>query len=88
MKPLPHCVVIFVSLHDVAAAEKALRGQDIWCDMIPTPGELSSNCGMALEVLEEELLLIAEAIGDKDIVYKEIHLEIDTGYREIEMPKD
>ncbi len=78
---IPHCVLIFASIHDVTAAERTLQSNDLWCDMVPTPRELSSNCGMALEVLHEDLLMIQEAVQGTAIVLQEIHLEEDNGYR-------
>ncbi len=84
MNPLTHSVIIFTSLHDVMAAEKAVLAQDILCELIPTPRDLSSNCGMALEVQEEDLSMILEAIAEKDIRYQGIHLETDSGYRQLD----
>lgn len=84
MNPLTHSVIIFTSLHDVMAAEKTIMAQDITCELIPTPCELSSNCGMALEVQQEDLLMTLEAIAEKDICYHEIYLELECGYRKID----
>ena len=81
---IPHCIMIFSSIHDVTAAERALNKKDIWCDMVPTPRDLSSNCGMALEVLHEDLLMIEEAFADTPIVLKEIHIEEGFGYRRLD----
>lgn len=44
-----HCVVVCASIHDVTAAERGLRLAGLWCDMVPTPRPLSSNCGMVVE---------------------------------------
>lgn len=43
-------VVLLETVHDVMKAERTLRDAGVWCDMVPTPRELSSDCGMALEV--------------------------------------
>lgn len=44
-----HCVAICESIHDVTAAERGLRQAGVWCDLVPTPRVLSSNCGMVVE---------------------------------------
>ena len=44
------CVALFASIHYVIRAEKVLRESGIWCDLVPTPRELSSDCGMAMEL--------------------------------------
>ncbi len=46
MKADAVCVMLFASIHDVMAAEHVLKSRDLWCDMIPTPRQLSSDCGM------------------------------------------
>lgn len=46
--PPPRRVVVFDSIHHVLAAERVFQERSVWCDLIPTPGDLSSDCGMAL----------------------------------------
>lgn len=48
-------VLVFNSIHDVIKAEKVIVGHGIWCDLIPTPRELSSDCGMSIECKSEDL---------------------------------
>jgi len=47
-------LLTFDSIHDVLRAEKAMRAQGCWCDLVPTPPEISSDCGMSLAVLEQD----------------------------------
>lgn len=47
-------LVTFDSIHHVLAAERALKEAGVWCDLIPTPRRLSSDCGMALEYREPD----------------------------------
>jgi hypothetical protein len=54
-------VFIFESVHRVMKAEKLLKGKGIKLDLIPVPREISSDCGVAIELsadLEAEALLI------------------------------
>ena len=55
------CVFIFESIHRVMKAEKLLKGKGIKIDLIPVPREISSDCGVAIELsagLEAEALSI------------------------------
>jgi len=44
------CVFIFGSIHQVIRAEKVLKGKEIEVDLIPVPREISSDCGVAIEL--------------------------------------
>lgn len=48
------CVLIFSSIHQVMRAEKLLKGKGIEIDLIPVPREISSDCGVAIELLWED----------------------------------
>jgi hypothetical protein len=55
------CVFLFESVHRVMKAEKVLKEKGIAVDLIPVPREISSECGMAVELSkgsEEKALLI------------------------------
>ncbi len=47
------CVLVFESIHLVMRAEKLLRGRGIKIDLIPVPREISSDCGVAIELSED-----------------------------------
>jgi len=60
------CVFIFESIHRVMKAEKHLKGREIKMDLIPVPREISSDCGVAIELSEDsevEALLILKENG-------------------------
>lgn len=44
------CVFVFESIHRVMKAEKLLKREGIKIDLIPVPREISSDCGVAIEV--------------------------------------
>ncbi|HUL23625.1 MAG TPA: DUF3343 domain-containing protein [Thermodesulfobacteriota bacterium] len=57
------CVFLFESVHRVMRAEKVLKEKGIEVDLIPVPREISSDCGVAVEVSkesEEKAFLILE----------------------------
>lgn len=45
-----HWILVFASIHHVLAAERALRDRQLWCDLIPTPRDVGSDCGMVIEL--------------------------------------
>jgi len=47
------CVIILSSIHRVMKAEKLLKGRGLKVDLIPVPREISSDCGVALELPSE-----------------------------------
>jgi hypothetical protein len=44
------CIVLLPSVHQVMKAEKILKGKGIGVDLIPVPREISSDCGVAVEI--------------------------------------
>ena len=43
-------ILVFESIHHVLAAERALLDAGRWCDLIPTPRDVRSDCGMVIEL--------------------------------------
>ncbi len=58
-------LLTFASIHYVLKAEKLLKGQGISLDMVPVPKEISSDCGMALVLAEEDLPRAKELLTGK-----------------------
>ncbi len=58
------CILLFQSVHQVMKAEKVLKERGMAVDLIPVPREISSDCGVAiqvpLEVSEKALCFIGE----------------------------
>jgi len=46
----PLALLIFESIHQVLAAEKALAEAGLAPDLVPVPKEVSANCGMAITI--------------------------------------
>jgi len=49
-----HYILLFESVHKVMKAEKILRSEGIKHDIIPTPKEFSSDCGMSVRLSIEK----------------------------------
>jgi hypothetical protein len=57
------CLFLFGSVHQVMRAEKLLKGMGMEVDLIPVPREISSDCGVAIELplgLKEEAVQLFE----------------------------
>ena len=57
------CVIILSSIHRVMKAEKLLKGKGLKVDLIPVPREISSDCGVAIELrmeIGEEVLRLMD----------------------------
>ena len=67
MKRYHHCVILFRSIHDVSAGERALKEHDLWCDMVPAPRTLTSNCGMVLEFHGRDLDKVKGVVKDEGV---------------------
>mgnify|MGYP001767104032 CR=1 FL=1 len=48
--PKRRCLFLFVSVHQVMKAEKLFKSQGLKVDLIPMPREISSDCGVAIEL--------------------------------------
>ncbi len=57
-----YLVITFESTHRAIKAEKTLEGLTI--EIIPTPRQLSANCGISLKALTEDLDAIKDKMGD------------------------
>ena len=81
-KPVP-LVIIFGSIHRVLKAESALKAAGIAAELIVTPRELSSDCGMVVriplacaeevfELFRSEAIEFQKAVAERDGEYEEI----------------
>jgi hypothetical protein len=58
------CVLLFSSVHQVMRTEELLKEKGIEVDLIPVPRDISSDCGVAVELSgeseEKALVILAE----------------------------
>jgi hypothetical protein len=70
------CILLFDSVHQVMRAEKLLKKRNLKIDLIPVPREISSDCGVAIElpseIKEEALHLIGDGGLSNVICYRRI----------------
>ena len=58
--PQPDWVIKFDSIHDVLSAEKLFKDAGVWCDLIPSPRQVTSDCGMVLQFHPKDLDAVRE----------------------------
>ena len=76
------CVILLSSIHRVMKAEKLLKGKGLNVDLIPVPREISSDCGVAIEMpveIREEALRLMD---EHRIVIHEWYTQRDGGWFE------
>lgn len=56
-------LVLYDSIHDVMRAESTLKRAQLWCDLVPTPRQLSSECGMSLAIQGADLAPVLELLA-------------------------
>ena len=78
-----NCVLLYDSIHDVVRAEKTIKARGIWCDMIPTPRQLSSECGMSLEVRGSDLKSVLLQLQD-DAVAPRIYRVVSGNFKPVQ----
>jgi len=78
-------VIVFPSIHDVMAFEKRLKQEEIACDLVPVPRDLSSECGMAIEVSEDDLLSAIRAQREPDNKPTGVFRRTDEGFRPVSL---
>ena len=68
-----YSVVLFHSTSHAIRAEKVLEEAGFLIKMIPTPRQLSSDCGMALRFARTEEMPVVAALGENRVPFNGIH---------------
>ena len=65
-------ILTFESIHKVMKAEELLKAASVSFDIIPTPKEYSSDCGMSVRFSKESahLVTIKEILSSHNIYHK------------------
>jgi len=81
-------VVSFVSIHDVTKAESRLRKAKLWCDMVPVPREISSDCGMALMIMARDADQVVSIMEDAKARWDGVFARSKGGFKLARSPKE
>ncbi len=68
-----HGVVLFYTTSAAFRAEKTLRTHALAVKLIPTPRELSSDCGMALRFTWEEAGRVQSLLAEARVEFAGVH---------------
>jgi hypothetical protein len=74
------CLVTFDSIHQVLRAEKLLLASGLRVDTYPVPREVSSDCGIALDVRCEDMTEILEQLAIKSLEPEGTYRLVDDRY--------
>jgi hypothetical protein len=69
-----HSVVLFYSTAHAIRAEKVLLGAGFTIKMIPTPRQISSDCGMALRFERADSDAVAATLQENRVPINGIHV--------------
>lgn len=65
-----NCLVLFNSVHDVIKAEKLIKAQGYGYQIVPVPSNISSECGMCIEVNEEQSLEVSSLLEKNQVKHQ------------------
>ena len=76
-------VAIFHSVHRVMKAEKVLKLAGLEVLLIPTPRELTSDCGLALRFAPEQHEAISQALSGEGLEIVELYRKSGGKYQKV-----
>ena len=81
-------IILFDSIHMVLAAEGVFQEQGIWCDLVPVPRDLSSDCGMAVVFRARDLAAVRSLLADPRVRPRNVYRPCPGGHEEVAIPLD
>jgi len=81
----PNWIILFNSIHHVLAAEREFKLQGVWCDVVPVPRDLASNCGMAIEYRPCDLEAVHTVLARADVEPQAVYQPWPEGHRDVTM---
>ena len=79
-------VILFDSIHHVLAAERVFQEQGVWCDLVPTPRDLSSDCGMAVAFRPGDLAAVRALLADPRLRPQNVYRPSPGGHQQVTIP--
>ena len=79
-------IAVFDSIHYVLAAERVFKQHGLWYDLVPTPREVSSDCGMVLEFKEADLRAAAPVFADVRVKQQAVYRRGVDGFEPVDVP--
>lgn len=78
-------IILLNSIHHVLAAERAFKERNVWCDLVPVPRDLSSDCGMAVAFRGADLETVRQLLADARIRPQSLHRPSPDGFERVTM---
>lgn len=72
-------VLLLESIHQVIRVERLLKGRGLKIDLIPIPREISSDCGMAVELPREAETEALRILEENRIPVRDLYLRDSRG---------
>jgi hypothetical protein len=63
-EPAQHWILQFDSIHHVLAAERVFVLQQLWYDLVPTPREIHSDCGMVIQFHPDDRRAVCQLVAE------------------------
>jgi hypothetical protein len=79
----PRWLLLFDSIHDVLAAERNLKRDALWHDLVPAPRDLTADCGMAVLFERADLERVRKALANPLVKVRSVHEPTEAGHREV-----
>jgi len=67
------CVALFKSIHDVLKIEEILQKENIFCDIIPLPRDISKSCGMGIVFNCNDRKKITDKSGEHNVEIQHLY---------------
>lgn len=67
------CVFTFYSTHLALEFEKILKEEEYQVKLIPVPRQISSSCGLAGRVSEDDIEVIKDLCSKKEIEFENVY---------------
>lgn len=80
------CLLLFDSIHHVLAAERVFKERGTWCDLVPVPRGLSSDCGMAIAFAEADLAAVGAVLADPLLAPGRVYRSCEAGFEPVALP--
>lgn len=76
-------VILFDSIHFVLAAQRLFNERGVWCDLVPVPRDLHSDCGMAVEFRRRDLDAVCSLLADPRVGSCKVYAPSAGGHEEV-----
>ncbi|HNT24933.1 MAG TPA: DUF3343 domain-containing protein [Anaerolineales bacterium] len=67
-----YAVILVDSTSHALRIEKLLNGQGLTCKLIPVPRHLSSDCGVCVRILKQDLPTVEILLNEHQIAFQSI----------------